>query len=216
MWLPEREPSTNPERERREPYIWVTWLSRLMAGETSCNWAPWFKTNYPKRDDERVPSDLNVAGWQIAHTRILNELVNEQRSPGKRIIRESNLRFRHQNFVLAGRPDLIILPSNTEEVEIYDCKTGQPRVSDKIQVMIYMFCFPQSEDPWQGKKIPKGCVVYRKNRVEIPPEAINEEFTNNLFYFLGILISETPPEKNSNERECRWCDIAKTACPERV
>ena len=30
------------ERRRDEPYIWVTWLTRLLVGENSCEWAVWF------------------------------------------------------------------------------------------------------------------------------------------------------------------------------
>ena len=30
-------------RPRGGNYLWVTWLSRLMAGEVSCTWAAWFR-----------------------------------------------------------------------------------------------------------------------------------------------------------------------------
>lgn len=211
---PEREPR-NIERERREPYIWVTWLSRMMAGEASCNWSAWFKTNYPKRDEERVPSDFNLASWQIAHTRMLSELISEQRKEGKRIFKEQQFQFRRPDLILAGKPDLIVFPS-PEEIEIFDCKTGQQKVSDQVQVMIYMGCLPQSKGPWEGKKIRGGHIIYKKTIMEIPPEAVNQKFTEDLSYFLAILTSKTPPEKNPSEHECRFCDISQKACPERV
>ena len=28
---------------RQSPYIWFTWLTKLMAGEAQCEWASWFK-----------------------------------------------------------------------------------------------------------------------------------------------------------------------------
>ena len=28
------------------PYIWVTWLPRLLSGEGSCEWAAWFKAQH--------------------------------------------------------------------------------------------------------------------------------------------------------------------------
>jgi len=31
---------------RRSPYIWVTWLTKLMAGEAQCEWASWFKAHH--------------------------------------------------------------------------------------------------------------------------------------------------------------------------
>ena len=34
-----------PQR-RDQPYIWTTWLPKLLTGENSCEWAIWFKANY--------------------------------------------------------------------------------------------------------------------------------------------------------------------------
>ena len=28
------------------PYIWVTWLTRLLVGENSCEWAAWFRAQH--------------------------------------------------------------------------------------------------------------------------------------------------------------------------
>ena len=31
---------------REQPYIWATWVSRLLAGESLCEWAGWFRAHY--------------------------------------------------------------------------------------------------------------------------------------------------------------------------
>jgi hypothetical protein len=31
---------------RASPYVWTTWLSKLLVGDQSCEWATWFKTNH--------------------------------------------------------------------------------------------------------------------------------------------------------------------------
>ena len=31
------------------PYLWVTWLPRLLSGESSCEWASWFKAHHGGR-----------------------------------------------------------------------------------------------------------------------------------------------------------------------
>ena len=31
--------------QRQTPYIWVTWLTKLLAGEAQCDWASWFKAH---------------------------------------------------------------------------------------------------------------------------------------------------------------------------
>ena len=30
-------------RIRESVYIWVTWLSRLLVGDASCEWATWYR-----------------------------------------------------------------------------------------------------------------------------------------------------------------------------
>ena len=31
---------------RTAPYVWVTWLSRLLVGDDSCVWPSWFRAHY--------------------------------------------------------------------------------------------------------------------------------------------------------------------------
>ena len=58
-------------QKREHPYIWATWLPRLLTGENSCEWAIWFKAHH--QNWERVPSDFNQAQWMLNHTALLNE-----------------------------------------------------------------------------------------------------------------------------------------------
>ena len=60
-----------PTVQRDFPYIWATWLPRLLTGERSCEWAIWFKAHH--RDWAQVPSDFNQAEWMLNHTSLLNE-----------------------------------------------------------------------------------------------------------------------------------------------
>ena len=62
---------TNMPRHREYPYIWATWLPRLLTGENSCEWTVWFKAHY--QDWDRVPSNFNQAQWMLNHTTLLNE-----------------------------------------------------------------------------------------------------------------------------------------------
>ena len=56
---------------RESPYIWATWLPRLLTGENSCEWAVWFRAHY--QDWARAPSDFNQAQWLLNHTALLNK-----------------------------------------------------------------------------------------------------------------------------------------------
>ena len=44
---------------RAFPYIWTTWLTKLLTGETSCEWAACFRA--PHQGYAKQPSDFNLA-----------------------------------------------------------------------------------------------------------------------------------------------------------
>ena len=60
-----------PAAQREHPYIWATWLPRLLTGENSCEWAVWFKAHH--QNWSRQPSDFDQAQWLLDHTALLNE-----------------------------------------------------------------------------------------------------------------------------------------------
>src|ERR1700733_9843292 len=106
-------------------YVWITWLSKIMAGEQSCEWASWFKAHntYSKR-----PQDFDIAAWTIEHTMRLRELNTVLRSQGEQVTVESENSIKYipaPGITLAGKPDLISTSGSL--VTIYDIKTGQPK-----------------------------------------------------------------------------------------
>ena len=48
-------------QRREHPYMWATWLPKLLTGENSCEWTAWFKAHH--RNWTRTPSDFNQAQW---------------------------------------------------------------------------------------------------------------------------------------------------------
>ena len=65
----------NLAQRREHPYIWATWLPKLLTSENSCEWAVWFKAHY--QDWTKVPSDFNQAQWLLNHTELLNKRIAE-------------------------------------------------------------------------------------------------------------------------------------------
>ena len=201
--------------ERSGLFVWVTWLTKLMAGDISCEWAPWFRTHFQNYD--KMPSDFT--DWNIRHTRLLTELRREKEQSSERILVEGQANFKWERpstgLTLSGKPDLVAINGN--EIEICDCKTGQPRASDGVQVRLYMYCLPRARREFQNKTI-KGLLVYPDHRVEIEPGAVGKEFEDNLNFFLDILDTpiESPPKRTPNARECNFCDITAGDCPERI
>lgn len=201
--------------KRQGTYVWVTWLSRLMAGDACCEWAPWFKSHY--QDYAKAPSDFDAAAWKIKHTRVLRQLRLERETAGEEALLEGQTQFYYERpatgLVVSGKADLLAISGSS--VCVYDVKTGQVRASDSVQVMIYMYCIPRANPNLRAKTF-EGAVVYEDHRVPIPPSAINSEFERNIEYFLDILDSDEEPSKAPSPAECRFCDIGHQECAERV
>jgi hypothetical protein len=200
--------------KRKQPYVWVTWLSKIMAGEQACLWASWFRAHH--QDYEKVASSFDLASWNVEHTRLLIRTRSKLSAGGAEVRVEGQNAFRHRHpcgAVLAGKPDIIAFEEG--EALVIDCKTGRPKVSDQIQVQIYMavlpMCFPKLRD------CPvRGSVVYADHEVDIAPMVIDARFGKHLDYFMNLVASESPPPTAPNTRECMFCDITEKDCSSRV
>lgn len=67
-----------PAVERREPYVHVTWLAKVMDG-AACQWSYSFQIGHQLRTKA---IEFNNPAWNVAHTRALVELENELRDQG--------------------------------------------------------------------------------------------------------------------------------------
>ena len=79
-------------RRREYPYIWATWLPRLLTGENSWEWAIWFKAHY--FEWTRQPSDFDQAQWLMRHTALLNQQRQESEARGHCVHVEGQNAFR--------------------------------------------------------------------------------------------------------------------------
>lgn len=204
-------------RQKRDGvYVWVTWLPGLMVGSQSCEWASWFKANY--QYFEQAPSDFDSVAWNMNHTRLLRSLRQERVQAGEQVSYENQNRFTYRapsGVVIGGIPDLVGLRPGGQGGTVYDAKTGRERDSDRVQVMIYMYLLPLANPNLRGVPLD-GEVVYQNARFRIPASAINAEFIEGFNHWLGILASQEPATKVPSQMECRFCNIAKSECPERI
>lgn len=197
-------------------YVWVTWLSKLMAGETQCHWSAWFKAHYTGYRKE--PIDAQLASWTVEHNQYLTELMNERKALGEITHKEDQNKFRVRRasgLVIAGKPDLIAYNRTTAHYTVYDVKTGNQRQSDIIQVMLYCYCLPYASRIYRGKMLD-GCVVYKTDRVEVPSKMVAGAFTRRAVYFLNLIESPNTPDKCPSSVECEYCDLNVADCPERI
>ena len=192
--------------QRDGVYVWVTWLSRLLVGDASCEWASWFRSHYTGY--EKVSRSFDYAKWKINHTSMLTEVRERQ---------NSSFRLRGSSgAIISGQPDLIAIDAD-EQATVFDIKTGAERDSDVAQVMIYMYALPLiSGSPLRGHS-PQGRLIYRDGKEKaIPASAIDDDFKDGLFSLLRRVVSDAPPIRVPSAGECGWCDLTPRDCPERV
>lgn len=195
-------------------FVWITWLSKIMAGEQSCVWASWFKTHFKNYD--KAPTDFDLVTWTMEHTRLVHELHTERTNAGEQAFLEgeNEIRFQVSNgAVLVGKPDLVTV-SRTGTV-IYDVKTGKEKMSDQVQVLLYMYLLPLGTSRHVGCK-PSGCVVYKNKRVQISAKAVDQSFIKNFEHFLKLVTADKPAVRTPRRNECRFCELTKSDCSERV
>lgn len=197
------------DKPRKRPYIWVSWLTKLLAEEDYCWYKAWFKAHFKY---DRTPDDADREDFFAEYTRRHDELTSRANKRLQasgfvtRVEDASEFRLAGKSADLAGKPDLVGI-KDTHAVVI-DAKAGKKRDSDHWQVLIYIFGLGLS---WlQGFSI-SGRIEYKdgpenvkqlgKREQDMIVEAINR--------VSGDI--ELPPTPSPGE--CRFCDVA--SCPAR-
>ncbi len=200
-------------RPRESPYLWATWLARLLAGEAHCEWAGWFRAHH--QDWEKPPSDFDQARWMMDHTALVNEARKSREQLGYEVFTEGQNFFtlRGTTATLAGKPDLIAVKGS--DAVIIDAKTGRTNPAHSTQVLIYQYAVPRALEKYRGLEF-RGHVVYPDSNVQIPASGVDGKFVERLGSLIRRLAYEAPARKVPSAAECRWCDITAADCPERV
>ncbi len=186
------------------PYVWVTWLPRLLSGESSCEWASWFKAQH--EGWSRMPSDFDQTGWLLNHTTLLNEQRERWELQGYSVLTEGQNSFnlRGSSAVLAGKPDLVA--RRRDQITVIDAKTGRPRPAHSAQVLIYMYALPRALERYKGLRTA-GQVAYPDHAVDVPTDAVDRRFVENLGGLIHRLASQMPARRVASPAECRFCEI---------
>ena len=162
-----------------------------------------------------MPSDFDQTGWLMNHTALLNQQRQKWEQQGYTILTEGQNSFnlRGSSAVLVGKPDLVA--RRRDDVTVIDAKTGRPSPAHTTQVMLYMYALPRDLERYRGLNIA-GQVTYSDHVVDIPPEAVDGKFVENLGGLIRRLASEMPTRRVPSPGECRFCEITPADCPERV
>ena len=204
------------ERRPGLPYIWVTWLTKLLTGEASCEWAGWFQAQHDRKTWTQVPGDFDSTTWQIEHTAARNKHQETLEDRGFDVSTESQNSFhlKGRTATVGGKPDLIAVKGNCGL--IVDIKTGQPRASDHVQVMLYMYAVPKAFPDRYKDVAFEGRVVYGEREVPVPSSAVDSKFIERFAELIRKLASNKPARRVPSHGECGFCRIPVSECPERV
>jgi hypothetical protein len=201
-------------KRRTDTYIWVTWLTKLLAGESTCEWSAWFRAHHT--DYDKLPIDFDLARWTVEH----NELVNARREQlldeGYQVTVEDENAFKRigrTGIIVSGKPDILAVRDGDGVVE--DCKTGRPRTSDQLQVLVYMLLLPIKNPRCEGVRL-SGRVVYRTSAVDVPATGLDDAFRSRFVDLVQRVGGESPLPKHPAWSECRWCDVGPADCLYRV
>ncbi len=198
------------------PYVWASWITKIITGEESCHWKLWFKSHHTY---EKNPSSFDQVTWVTHHTTLLRSRAEELRDEGYQVFLEDQNSFRLEGkngAVISGKPDIVAI--NNHDVLVVDCKTGKEKPSDKMQVLIYMLMLPLSE-PHKGKVRGvqiRGEIQYQRHRSNISIDQVNDDFKAVFRNAMNIAAVTNQPHKVPSFGECRWCDITAKDCPQRV
>jgi CRISPR/Cas system-associated exonuclease Cas4 (RecB family) len=197
---------------RDEPFVWVTWLSSLLSGATTCEWAAWFKAHHFY---SRRPREGDLAKYQIEHTALLMQVRDQLRADGYTVFteRQNEFKIRGSVGILAGRPDLVAVKDSTAWV--IDVKTRSMTVSHRVQVMLYMWALPKAFPAYRGLRFD-GRLICPAGELDVPAEDVDQQFIARVRKALHRICNEVEPLKSPSYGECRYCDIGGDDCAERM
>ncbi|MYC29403.1 MAG: Dna2/Cas4 domain-containing protein [Chloroflexi bacterium] len=198
------------------PYVWVSWINKLLVGEAACEWGAWFKAQHEGHSWEKVPSDFDQVQWLLKHVELLEQTRMYYERQGYMVTLDSQNSFvlRGHTATLAGKPDLVATRDN--EVVVVDVKVGQTNPANTAQVMLYLYALPRAFKTRFEGTIMSGQVVYPEGPVEVPGEAVDESFVSAVGTLMRRLGNSLPPRKVPSWAECRYCSIGPRDCLSRV
>lgn len=185
-----------------------------MAGDDHCGWAPWFKAHFKFEKVEREGGDL--AKWKAEHGAMVDARAAALRAQGYTVYLEHQNKFTvvgSNGAELVGTPDVVAV--RRDEALVVDCKSGKRRDKDFWQVVLYMLMLPRTHEGLRGVAELRGQIEYRDALVAISPAQATSAQAR-VKDILRLVGGPEAPARVPSAHECRFCDIRKADCPERI
>jgi hypothetical protein len=196
------------------PYVWTTHVTGYLAGADSCEFKLWFPARFYF---DKVDREFDLVAWTAEHGQMVRERAEHLRADGWSVLVEDQNKFtlKGKAAILAGKPDIVALRDG--ERLVVDCKTGKERDSDVWQVLLYQFALPLCGHRFTPAGTPiRGEVQYRHRSIHIAPSDFTLAMRDRIVDVLTRIGTREALPKTPSFRECAFCSIPKSECPERV
>jgi len=198
------------ETPRRRPYLYVTWITKLLSGEAQCWGAAWHKAHYLY---EKVPDAPDRAEffrkYNLKHDAIVDRRAEELRAEGWTVRVEDANKFTVSGGAgdVGGKPDIVALRGDDGAL-VSDAKSGKPRHSDAWQVRLYQFLLPMD---WLRRVHPvRGEVERTETREHV---VLEEGHVEQILDAVKRVLGPEPQPYSPSPGDCQYCDVKN--CPER-
>jgi len=202
--------------KRDKPYIYVTWLSKLISGESQCEYVSWFKAHF--KSEKSSSANFDLVKWTINHNQLLHKRRGELEQQGYIVQIEDQNSFKLDvpgtDIAVSGKADIIAL-GNSGRYYIEDCKTGRCKNSDQVQIMLYMIFLPMAIEKYR-EMVFDGLVVYKNSMVPVNWTDVDDDLKEVVWDLVKRVGGDKPCRKVPSYNECRWCDVSKEDCLKRM
>lgn len=196
------------ESRKGLPNFWVTSIAKALVGESPCLLQPWLASRFvlPKRQSG------DLADWKANHTELLQKQVAMFVDQGWKCRTESFFRVSGNHGIVSGKADLI-LQATDRRPRIVDCKSGKPRDSDTMQVLLEMVLIPIA---WNAPKMRfEGEVIYANgNSIVLEADEADKQ-RGRIFTMIRELATMARPQPMPSADSCRFCEVPDSECGQR-
>lgn len=199
--------------KRKTPYIWVTWITGILAGDDHCAWAAWFKAH--NKYDKVERKDGQLTKWKSDHGQMVKQRAEELRKDGYTVYLEDQNKFNLEGktgITLGGTPDIVAIKG--DDALVVDCKSGKRRDKDYFQVCIYMLVLPLTHDACKGRKL-RGEIRYSDAPLKVHQDEA-EDVRTRIFDQIKRTGGDAEQKRVPSRGGCKFCDISKADCPKRI
>ena len=213
------------EKRKGKPYIWVTWIAKLLGGN-DCVWSAWFKAHYKYDKHETMGGAL--VKWNRDHKALMKARVAELVRAGYSVTEEDDnkIKLEGERAEIGGKPDAIARynpPAGSlasPHTILVDGKTGRQKQADWWQVLIYLLCIVKYKcrDDMVGEV--SGEIYYKVGSDGQPEEREvrlkeMEQHAPQIIEMIKRVAGDDEPPRKPSHDECKYCDIGPADCPDR-